>query len=222
MNFPTPFLDLLILSASINPSGFSFSIRSIFSKKKDETINIVSLLYLGFPFLILISIIPLLKENLYFFNLPPGVFYGFAVLLVPVCIFLEYYINIFYFYFTSGRKQEYKGIALHSGWRANQTIMSLLLISFIAIGEEFIFRQCWFYILGKTFSLPVAVIVVITSACYGLNHFHYGLNTVLAKFGSGSIYGILYVVGGYSLLLPIVTHVLQNLSLILFARGKNA
>ncbi|HLP58330.1 MAG TPA: CPBP family intramembrane glutamic endopeptidase [Candidatus Deferrimicrobium sp.] len=220
MNSPTPYLDLLILLASVNPSGFSFSIRSIFSKKENETIDIVSLMYLGLPFLILIPLIPLLKKSLYFLTFPAAIFYLLAFFLVPVCILLEYYLNMIYFYITTGRR--HKGITLHSAWKTNRSVISLLLTVFIAVGEELIFRQCWFYLLGKTFSLPVAVIIFITSALYGMNHFHYGMSTVLAKFGSGAIYGILYVAGGYSILLPISTHVLQNLGLILLAGRENA
>lgn len=220
MNSPTLYLDLLILLASVNPSGFGFSIRSIFNTKRNETIDIVSLMYLGLPFLILLPIIPLLKKNLYFITYPQGFFYLLAFFLVPVCIFLEYYLNMIYFYFTTGRK--HKGITLHSDWKASRSVVTLLLTVFVAVGEELIFRQCWFYILAKTFSLPVTVIILITSALYGLNHFHYGMSTVLAKFSSGAIYGILYVAGGYSILLPIITHVLQNLGLILLAGRENA
>lgn len=226
MGSPTLYLDWLILLASVNPSGFGYSLRSIFNKKENKTIDIVSLIYLSLPFIVMIPVIPLLKKNLYFISFPPIIFYLFALCSVPICILLEYYLNIIYLYLTAGgrcrRYRRYKGITLHSDWKAGYSAASLLLTGFIAVGEELIFRQCWFFILGKTFSLPAAVIVLITSAIYALNHSYYGMSTVLAKFASGGIYGILYVVGGYSILLPVITHILQNFALILFAGRKNA
>jgi len=97
-----------------------------------------------------------------------------------------------------------------------------LLLALIAVGEEIIYRQVWFTILTGSFHFPVIVIILITSLFYGLNHFHMGINTVLAKFISGCVYGGLYVLSGYSILVPIITHVLQNLILMLMTRGKNA
>lgn len=219
MDSPTLYLDLLILLATVNPSGFGYSIRSILNKYETEIIDLNSLIYLSLPFLIMIPVIPILKKDLYFISFPPFIFYLIALFSVPVCILLEYYLNMIYLYLTTGRR--YKGITLHSDWKVNHSVLTLLLTGFIAVGEELIFRQCWFSILGKTFSLPAIVIVLITSALYALNHFHYGIRTVLAKFASGGIYGILYVVGGYSILLPVITHVLQNFGLILIAGRKN-
>ncbi|MGE5341233.1 MAG: CPBP family intramembrane glutamic endopeptidase [Candidatus Omnitrophota bacterium] len=219
MNSPTLYLDVLILLASVHPSGFSFAVRSVLERNGDETINRLALMYLSIPFFLLLPMIGVLKKDLYFISVSSPVFYLLALLFIPGCIFLEYGLNRIYLYVTTGKK--YKGLTLHADWKSHYTVLSLLLISFVAIGEEFIFRQCWFFILAKTFSLPVGVIILITSLIYALNHLHYGIHTVLSKFVSGSIYGSLYVWGGYNILLPMVTHVFQNLALIGIGRNKN-
>jgi len=220
MNTPTLYLDLVILLASVFPSGFSSSLSSVFRKKKEEIIDGTALSFNFLPFLILLPVIFILKKNLFFFNFPPAVFYFIALVFVPVCLLLEYILNVIYIYFTTGKI--YKGITLHSAWKTKPSITYLLLLTLIAGGEELIYRQVWFAILAGTFHLPVIVIILITSLFYGLNHLYFGLNSVLAKFISGCVYGGLYVLSGYSILVPIITHVLQNLILIFITREKNA
>jgi membrane protease YdiL (CAAX protease family) len=220
MNTPTLYLDLVILLASVFPSGFSATVSSVFRKKREEKIDTIFLLFLVSPFFILAAVFFILKKDLFFINFPPGIFYVIAFVSIPLCFFLEYITGVIYIYFTTGKV--YKGITLHSAWKSELSIPYLLLLALIAGGEEIIYRQAWFAILAGTFHLPVIVIILITSLFYGLNHFHMGINAVLAKFISGCVYGGLYVLSGYSILVPIITHVLQNLILIFLTRGKNA
>lgn len=220
MNTPTLYLDLVILLASVFPSGFSASLSSVFRKKREEKIDTIFLVFLLLPFLILAAVIFILKKNLFFINFPPGIFYVIALVSIPLCFFLEYITGVIYIYFTTGKV--YQGITLHSAWKTGISIPYLLLLALIALGEELIYRQAWFAILAGSFHLPVIVIILITSLFYGLNHFHMGINTVLAKFITGCVYGGLYALSGYSILVPVIAHVLQNLILMLTARGKNA
>lgn len=220
MNTPTLYLDLVILLASVFPPGFSASVSSVFRKEREEKIDTIFLVFLVFPFLILATVIFILKKDLFFINFPPDIFYIIALASIPLCFFLEYILGVIYIYITTGKV--YKGITLNSAWKTGLSIPYLLLLALIAAGEEIIYRQVWFAILAGTFHLPVPIIILITSLFYGLNHFHMGLNSILAKFISGCVYGGLYVLSGYSIFVPVITHVLQNLILILMTRGKNA
>jgi hypothetical protein len=221
MNTPTLYLNLVILLASAFPSGFGTSIHSVFSKKHREKIDTTALAFMFLPFFILLPAIFTLKKDVFFLNLPPGFFNIIAVVMVPVCLFLEYILNMFYIYFKGGKISKGITITLHSAWKTRLSVPYLCLITLIAVGEEIIYRQVWFALLDKTFNLPVMIIILLTSLIYGLNHFYFGFNSVLAKFISGSVYGVFYVISGYSIVVPIIIHVLQNISLILITREKN-
>lgn len=219
MNTPTLYLNIVILIASVFPSGFSSSLSAV-SRKKKESIDVTALFFNLLPFLILLPAIFILKKEIFFFHFPTAFFYLIALVFVPVCLLLEYILNLLTIYFSTGKL--YKGITLHSAWKPQLSTVYLSLLTLIAVGEELIYRQVWFALLAGTFHLPAIVIILVTSLFYGLNHLYFGLNSVLAKFISGCVYGGLYVISGYSILVPIITHVLQNLILIFMTREKDA
>ena len=219
MSSPTLYLNLLILIATVFPSGFGSSLGSLL-KRKRETVDVTALFFNLLPYLILLPAIFILKKELFFFQFPTAVFYFTALVFAPFCLLLEYISGIIFIYFTTGKR--YKGMTLHAAWKGKPSAVYLLLTALIAVGEEFIYRQVWFAILAGTFHLPVIVIVLIASLFYGLNHLYFGLNSVLAKFISGCVYGGLYVTSGYSIFVAMITHVLQNFVLIFMTRRKNA
>jgi uncharacterized protein len=96
-----------------------------------------------------------------------------------------------------------------------------LLLASIAVGEEVFYRMIW---LGALLALgfPAALAIVISSLAYGLNHLRFGGISVASKTVTGCIYGSLYLLGGQSIWLPIVTHILQNLTLFQMAGRRNA
>jgi membrane protease YdiL (CAAX protease family) len=57
---------------------------------------------------------------------------------------------------------------------------------------------------------------------YGLNHLAFGATAVVAKTAMGLLYAGLYLLGGRSVWLPIVTHALQNIALFHLAREDHA
>jgi membrane protease YdiL (CAAX protease family) len=145
--------------------------------------------------------------------------YGVAMHLVPVALMIEYAIHALPAYKTTG--QFFRGIVIQSPWPGKLSLPDHLLLAAIAIGEEVFFRMIW---LGALLSLgfPAPLAIFTSSLAYGLNHLMFGRISVASKTVTGCIYGSLYLLGGQSIWLPIVTHVLQNLTLFQLAGRRNA
>lgn len=81
----------------------------------------------------------------------------------------------------------------------------------VAVAEEVIFRGVLLYLLVHPLAVAPAAAVVLSAALYGLNHLYFGWLTVLQKGLTGVLLGVLCVAAGYSLLVPLLAHVAQNL-----------
>lgn len=102
------------------------------------------------------------------------------------------------------------GVRLHQGW-TDRGALALAGVLVIAAAEEVIFRGIGLYLLAQQLAVPVAVAVAVTALGYGLNHLYFGWSTVGQKTLTGVLYGGLFVASGYSLLVPAVAHLVQNL-----------
>jgi membrane protease YdiL (CAAX protease family) len=105
-------------------------------------------------------------------------------------------------------------VKLHGNWAIRRSACTGLLFSAVAVGEEVIYRQVWFTIFSAHWGLEASVTLLLSSLAYGANHSSFGSRSVVGKLGSGMIYGWLYVLSDHCIFVPITTHVLQNLCLI--------
>lgn len=112
------------------------------------------------------------------------------------------------------RRRRVTGIRLHQQW-TNVGTIGVAAAVLVAIAEEVIFRGVGIYLLTGTLGAPIAMAVVITALAYGLNHLYFGWLTVLQKCITGIVLGGLFVAAGYSVLVPMVAHVVQNLVVLL-------
>ncbi|HEL0648759.1 CPBP family intramembrane metalloprotease [Streptococcus equi subsp. zooepidemicus] len=80
----------------------------------------------------------------------------------------------------------------------------------LACCEEITYRLIWFNILWLQWRLPIALVLLITSLCYALNHFLMGRSIFYAKILTGLIYGSIYYVS-QSFWLVLLVHVGGNL-----------
>nr|MDT0656838.1 CPBP family glutamic-type intramembrane protease [Micromonospora sp. DSM 115978] len=85
----------------------------------------------------------------------------------------------------------------------------------VAVAEEVIFRGVSLHLLATGLGWPPLAAIGLTALLYGLNHLWYGWPTVAQKTGTGLVYGALYVLAGYSVVVPVVAHVTQNLVVLL-------
>ena len=83
-----------------------------------------------------------------------------------------------------------------------------------AIQEELLYRAFLFYYLGTHFpDLSVWMIILISSAVFGLGHLYQGVKGILLTGLAGVLVAGLYVASG-NLILPILLHALLNLRIL--------
>jgi len=217
MNTPTLYLDTVILASAAYPSGISYSLFNAFRRTQGAPRGISTRLlsFLVLPYPAVIAAVWFLRPGLLFWHGASAWMFGIAVLLVPVALVIEYAIHAFAVYRTTG--QFPRAIVVQNPWPGQLSIVQHLLLALVAAGEEIFYRMIW---LGAMLSLGIHPLLAlgISSLAYGINHLFSGGLPVVSKTVTGCIYGSLYLLGGQSIWLPIVTHVLQNVVLFQVAR----
>ena len=226
MNTPIPYLDVVILASTSYPSGLVYSLLTAWGTPgmprtagAQRRISTRTLAILALPYAVLAPLVWFIQPKLLLVHVTSVWMFAVAVLLVPVALTIEYAVHAFPAYRATG--QFFRGIVVQSPWPEKLSLPDHLLLASIAVGEEVFFRMIW---LGALLSLglPTPLAILVSSLAYGLNHLMFGGISVASKTVTGCIYGSLYLLGGQSIWLPIVTHVLQNLTLFQVARRRNA
>jgi hypothetical protein len=214
MNTPTPYLDCIILASAAYPSGFSYSLFVAWR----GTLREVSTAFLGvlvLPYLAVTSAVWALRPAMLTFRESTAAWLAVAVLLAPVALLIEHGIHTLASYRANGRFP--RAITLQPFWRRRLSPADHLLLGLVAVGEEIFYRMFWLGVL-LSFDLPLPLALAVSSAAYGVNHLAFGAPSVVSKTASGFLYGSLYLFGGQSIWLPIVTHGIQNLALFKLAK----
>lgn len=212
-------LDGIILASGAYPSGFSYSLFSFWREAPREG----SSAFLGFmflPYLAVCSTVWMLRPDLIPLHGTTATLILAAVLIAPAVLAIEYLIHGTSLYLASGAFPA--RFTVHQFWRRRLSLGDHALLAISVVGEELIYRSIWFSVLHDSFGLPLALAVAVGSLAYGLNHLSFGGVTVLSKTVSGLVYASLYLFGGQSIILPMVTHVLQNIILFGLARKSHA
>lgn len=108
------------------------------------------------------------------------------------------------------RYRRLAGIGLHRLAGAGSVWVVLALVIAGAV-EEVLFRGVGLHVLERVLGWPVAAALAITSVVYGLNHLYFGAVTVAQKTVTGVGFGLLYLLGGHNVLVPLVAHAVQNI-----------
>lgn len=218
MNTRILYLDLIILASVAYPAGFS---NSLFNNWKGtpERASSEFLLLLALPYPIVVLAVWVIRPDLLIWRSATVPLIAFALLVVPLAFLIEYCIHAASSYaITRGFP---RGLALTGFWRHGLSFSGHVLLVVIAVGEEIVYRGVWLSIL-LLWGLSVPTAVLMSSLAYGLNHLAFGSTTVISKTVTGSLYCSLYILGGRSIWLPIITHVLQNIMLFVLARERHA
>ncbi len=104
-----------------------------------------------------------------------------------------------------GQSQEFA-----RGQRQAGSAPLLLLSVVVVMAEEFLWRGFLLHALQTSFAVPATWAVVISSLCFGINHYYFGLRNVLQKTISGACWAGLLLATG-SLLAPVVSHLVFDL-----------
>lgn len=207
MSIPTLCLNILIVLFTISPISIVQLILTASSNRQptnNKTINyIIAIIYI-----LLVGLISLLNIQLLQFNLPiDNYWYIIAIAMSLVVILFEYVLVTIIL-----RCQGDTSSIIINNLGAN-TILSKLSIVLIGILEEIIYRQIWFTILLKSFGFNIIIVILLSAIFYAYNHIAIGKYIFYQKIISGCIYSLLYLLSG-SIIIPIITHGLQNLIIV--------
>jgi uncharacterized protein len=219
MSIPTLYLDCLILASAIYPSGFSLSLFTLRQRRPGE-ISTAFLAVLVFTYLAVVSMVWIVRPEMLAFRSAAAPLFGLAVLVAPVALLVEYGIHALAAYRISGHFS--RRITVQRFWHRRLSAIDHILLGLVVIGEEIFYRVIWLGAFQYSFGLPMLVALGVSSVVYGLNHLAFGGTAVISKTVSGLLYGSLYLLGGHSVLLPIVSHGLQNLILFKLAGEDHA
>jgi membrane protease YdiL (CAAX protease family) len=220
MSTPTPYLDGMILMAASNPAGFSYSLFTAGRRGTAPGGSTAFLAVLVLPFAVVLAAVGMLRPELLAFREASPLFLFAAVLLAPLALLLEYLPGALRSFRNGGRLLA--PVSVDPFWGRKFTAADHALLVLVAVGEELFYRGLWLGALQHTFGLPLPVALLLSSVAYGVNHLGFGARVVLLKTMSGLLYGGIYLAGGESLLLPIVTHTLQNALIFVLARRSDA
>jgi len=216
---PIPYLDCVILAAAVYPSGFSYSLFRSWKGTPHE-VSSAFLFVLALPFVCVIVALAAVYPQVFTFRGASVPMFAVAVLLAPAALLIEYCVHAIESYRLTGRFP--RAIAVQRFWLSGLSPTDYLLLMLVVIGEEIFYRGFWFAILQGSFSFPSWLAVGVSSLAYGVNHLAFGRTTVISKTAVGILFSSLYLFGGKSLWLPIVSHGLQNVTLLMLAKERHA
>lgn len=210
--------EIILLGAVCYPTVFSYVIGSaLFPRSSREKANTGLMASMAISTLVVVLVaVSISPEYVLFLNFPAFWFYPISVLIGPLCIIFEYIVNGFYLYLKKGFFPNRFGV--HSFWVESNESLHLILMLFITTGEELIFRQMMFSLLIGFFKYSFLQTLLFTSFVYAANHINMGFNSTGTKFLTGMIYGSLYYISGSSIIVPIIVHYVQNITLLRFHR----
>jgi membrane protease YdiL (CAAX protease family) len=215
MSSPTLYRDCLILASATYPSGFSYSLYTL-RRAPPEEVSISFLGCLALPYVAVALAVWSVRPELLAFRGAPVPLLVPAALLAAVALALEYGLQAVPWYRAHGRWP--RGITLQRFWHRGMSPASHLLLGVVVVGEEVFYRQIWLDSLQGPFGITAPLALAVSSLAYGCNHLAFGAPAVVTKTATGLLYGGLYLLGGRSVWLPIVTHGMQNLLLWTLAR----
>ncbi|APH16443.1 CAAX protease self-immunity family protein [Clostridium sporogenes] len=210
MNIRIQCLNLLILLVTFNPivlvQLFLNSEKS-YNESLEKSLKILAIIYIT----ILIGIFAISQEKFYI-NIDNNYhWYIIAVIFVPLTIILEIIVGYIVLGISNKIVPKFKISLAFTKTNINVIILSV----FIGIFEEVVYRQLWFNILFKDFKLHIVVVFIITSVVYALNHIFLGKQVFFQKILAGVVYGGLFYFSGFNILIPIITHCLENTVILL-------
>jgi len=218
MSTPTLYLDWLILAATAYPAGFSYS---LFAARRGGAgaVSTPFLFYLAFPFVAVSLAVWATRPGALALRGTSAPLLVVAVLLAPVALAVEYLIHALATYERGAKLL--RGVTMQRFWQGGLSPVDCVLLGVVVVGEEFFFREVWLGTLHDSHGFAAALALLLSSVVYGCNHLAYGPVSVASKTASGLIYGGLYLLGGKSLWLPVVTHGLQNIILFKLTRERH-
>lgn len=96
----------------------------------------------------------------------------------------------------------------------------LAAICITGAAEEILYRGLWIGTLIEHLNMSSSLAVLSAAVAYALGHLFFGTSVVWQKAMTGAVFGVLLIASG-SLLVPLVAHVVQNMTVYKLANNKH-
>lgn len=207
MNTHTLCLSGLILLMTLNPVSIAELVRMSLANKRIQLTKDLYLMILATVYTFLVVAIYVVDPDVYYILFPKAYYwYVIAIVAAPLIIMLE--IGLVYCLFMIQGKEHTKIKIMSMGDSKFTAGISTFIVG---IMEEAIYRQIWFIIGLQVLGMNVVVVLLLTSFFYALNHITLGPYVFIQKLLSGILYGLLFIFSGYAVVIPMMTHGIQNL-----------
>lgn len=214
MNFHIHYLSAFLVLLAVS---FPTSLVGIFYKLNLGYINSIlpnSLSYL--LFVIMVFFTGYIGDINYNVNI---YFIILAFIMSFVCIAAEIFEAMLIHFFKY--KFWLKNIEVHEIIEKKNILFDIIIIFIGALCEEIIFRQVFFNIVYNVFNINIYIVIILSAFIYSINHIYFGANAVFQKFIVGIIYSLLFVYSSFSIIVPVITHFLQNFILYILSFKRN-
>ncbi|WP_040210964.1 CPBP family intramembrane glutamic endopeptidase [Clostridium polynesiense] len=221
MPYHTQFLKLIIVLAMVMlPLGLGSNVSYLIStmiRKKTIGFNLLGMV-LSYGLIVILVWFAGYKE-VFFFKKATLYFYLFAPFIGITCIGIEYLAGVIINFVSSG-KWVFK-ISIHSSYSRVEKIkkFDILMIVLFAVIEELLYRQVLVNLLQINFNISEISLILVSSIVFAFNHINFGAFAAFQKLFSGLIFTCIYLLSGYSILVPAIAHASQNLSLLFASRA---
>ena len=218
MQSPTHSLSVLLILATMSPSEMIRVATFLGDQRSQEGARRnLRLRRLGMPVLYggLAVLSAWLSPEYSVWGMPSAWWIICAVTLGPLMVLVEIGVTCLWL-FAHGERPT--GVSLHSAW-TDHPIPLALSTAVVGSAEEVIFRGVWVGMLILVFDWPTLPAILLAAVAYGFNHWYFGLQVIGQKCVSGFVYGVIFVAGGYLVLVPLIVHALHNISVVFFLRS---
>ena len=154
---------------------------------------------------------------------PPAALW--AVLLAPfvglAAILVEYLTGILLLYLRTRKLVTRATVHGSYAVAAQVEVLDIVSVLAVVVGEELILRQLLFRLLAGDLALALWAVIPLCAVAYAANHLSFGLASAIAKLPSGLLYVLLFYVSGLSVLVVVIAHATQNLTLLAWSRLRS-
>jgi len=222
MNYPIPHLEsILLLGAIIFPLGFGSNLSLLFGKHNSGSLREGLLGTVGAYVIIVALVLMIQPAAILDFHAPTSFWWYIAAPLIGIaCIGLEYLVGMGILYLKTGTLVTRAGVHHTYTGPSKISFFDVLFIVLFVIGEELLLRQMLYRILANDFELAIGLVIAVCVLVYALNHVTFGVQSMIGKLFSGFVYVMVYQLAGLAVIIPILAHITQNLSLLTLARRK--
>lgn len=213
MNIHILCLNAFVLLMTLNPVSIAELVKMSLRSRGIPLSKDAYLMMLAMTYLILFGGVLLVDRRVYQLGFPSeSLWYLWAVIAGPLIIVGEILIVVIFFVIKGRERPSFK----MSKMGEDQIVAGLSVVA-VGILEEAIYRQVWMTIF-ISWGMSIYLAIFISALFYAFNHITLGPYVFCQKLFAGLIFGLLYYVSGYAVIIPMIAHGVQNI--IVVVRGE--